>query len=318
MIIEAPIKDTIHKIKLKPRHGMDESIHLLDRPSALAINAALIARRPLLLRGEPGVGKSQLARAAADELERSFIHYTVNSRTETNELLYQVDLVARLAEAQIMRGQVDRKRLALRNFIKPGPMWWAFEWTSAQKRMVAYQEQILASEGAIEPPDNYSKKGVVVLIDELDKADGCVPNGLLDALGHRGFSVPGIGRISLPKDAPPPLIIFTTNNERGLPDAFVRRCFVHTLELPKEEDELRAYLIKLGQAHNAVHNFGLDDPTIEAAASHIAKDRKDQRANTYRSGVAEFLDLLAAMQEAPQVHIDELVAFVIGKQGDRR
>lgn len=337
-MIPAPPEGKLRRQPLRARRGMPASVHLLDRRSALAINAALASKRPLLVRGEPGIGKSQLARAAADLLRRSLVTYTVNSRTETDALLWRTDLVARLAEAQIAGSGGDRRRLALRRFVRPGPLWWGLDWDGASDQLDVYHQVIAGTDepatapadqlaaDAITPPDARSPNGVVVLIDELDKADSAIPNGLLDALGHRGFDVPGVARVSLKDGAPWPLVVFTTNEERHLPEAFLRRCFVLPLSLPKTKDALMTALIERGTAH-----FGPDRPdkaskqldagVIADAAEAIADDRLEHEGDRrYRPGVAEYLDLLGAIQPAddPGALLTEVKEFVLNKQVLRR
>src|SRR5262249_50323380 len=120
------------------RGGMLASVHVIDEDSILAVNAALATGRPLLVRGEPGTGKSQLARAVAEALGRAFVSHSVDARTETRDLLWSVDAVARLAEAQVMGAlhHVEhdevRRRIDVIEFVQPGPLWWAFDWASAQ------------------------------------------------------------------------------------------------------------------------------------------------------------------------------------------
>jgi MoxR-like ATPase len=311
-----PPPDTLleQPLKARPRAGFEAGVHLLDHASIHALNTALIGGRPLLVRGHPGVGKSQLARAAADRLDRALVMYTVTSRTEVDDLLWTVDLVARLAEAQLAGATRDLSRLALRGFVRPGPLWWGFEWDTAEAQCQAHCALV---GGDVAPPDDPSPNGAVVLIDEIDKADPAVPNGLLDALGHRGFSPPGgLPRVCQDPERAP-LVIFTTNEERHLPDAFLRRCFVHTMRLPEDLDPLVEALYVRGRAHGAIERWGLPDGVVREAARIIATDRraKDPDAD-YRPGVAEYLDLLRALRGAdqPALLLKTLATFVLDKQ----
>lgn len=279
--------------------GLPEQVHVFSLPEITAIEAALAARRALLIRGEPGTGKSQLAYAAAVALKRAFISFVVDARTEARDLLWHFDAVARLAEAQIQgtlisgaeaRGTV-REKLEVGNFIHPRPLWWAFDWDGAlgQAKRAGISPPVVA-------PDCDSANGVVVLIDEIDKADAEVPNGLLEALGAGEFAVHGTREVVRPPDeAVPPLVILTTNEERTLPDAFLRRCLVLRLELPQTREELIKHLVARGAAHFPDLEPGL----LQEAAGMVAADRDRAREQGWRPlpGQAEFIDLIRAVRE---------------------
>ncbi|MEO1086395.1 MAG: MoxR family ATPase, partial [Acidobacteriota bacterium] len=213
-----------------------EIIHLFDDRERLAINAAFAAVRPLLVRGEPGIGKSQLARAAAAALGRRYVSKVVDARTESQDLLYSLDAVRRLADAQLVgqgkelrEGETVVDRLSESNYVTPGPLWWGFEWKNAHRQ--AQRAQACPDDAHADAPD-----GVVVLLDEIDKADSSVPNGLLECLGQRQFAGP-LGT-TVRCGPTPPLVLVTTNEERSLPDAFLRRCLVLHMKLPTVDSEL--------------------------------------------------------------------------------
>lgn len=298
--------------------------HLLEPEHLWAIRAAVGAQRPLLVLGEPGVGKSQLALAAGRLLSRPLIRFTVDSNTEATDLLYRYDSVRRLAEAQV-RGSAqkaanladqlgeaktdssnnDSKQdpLAIDNFVSPGPLWWALDWKSAFRKSPGAKPEDI-------PEGWRESNGVVILIDEIDKADSHVPNGLLEVLGENRF-IP-LGRdtpIRLSTDAAAPLVVITSNEDRVLPPAFVRRCVVLKIELPggsatdidSNSEKIVAYLAQLGKAHFE-DRFGLevDGQTVyRTIAEQLAADRLVAIQQSLRPypGPAEYLDILRAIEK---------------------
>jgi MoxR-like ATPase len=165
------------------------------------------------------------------------------------------------------------------------------------------------------------KNGVVVLIDEIDKGEADVPNGLLEVLGAGEFTIPGRAEpIRLKEGVEPPLVVITTNEERMLPDAFVRRCIVLTLRLPSDTKELIAHLVARGRAHFDTAN--VSDAVLEQAAILLAADRKTAQERKLRPlpGQAEFMDLVRAVIDlagpkkvAQQACLDRIAQFVLRK-----
>jgi MoxR-like ATPase len=235
----------------------------------------------------------------------------VDARTEAHDLMWSQDAVSRLAEAQTIQasgGSLDK--LARKRFVIPGPLWWAINWKSAKDHVDAAEVKPTTLPGS-EPP----AKGMVVLIDEIDKADSSVPNGLLECLGQQSFAVPGLDEKIVAKP-PLPLVLLTSNDERPLPRAFVRRCVVLHLRLPSVEQELAAWLAQRGRAH-----FGgkLPDADIVAAAQQVVQDRS-RVEERHRPGLAEYIDLLTALhrgvgRDAKQP-IAALATFVLRKYDD--
>ena len=303
-----PFTSEPYVVDLPSHAGVPERVHEFDERSIKAVNAALAARRPLLVRGEPGVGKTQLAEAVAVKLERAFYPFTVDARTESHDLLWRFDAVMRLAQAQLCAAlnqdpeSVERE-LAVQNFIHPGPLWWAFDSESAR---------VASTAGDIpmghQNNEEREKNGWVVLIDEIDKAESDVPNGLLEALGAGQFTPFGYEQ-PVTITGVPPLIIITTNEERVLPDAFVRRCLVLPLELPRRDEALIAYLKQRGQAH-----FGesTTDAVLLEAARQLVADRKAAEQQQLRPlpGQAEYLDLVRAVVGLAEGEVDKQEALL--------
>jgi len=271
--------------------AMIDRAHLLGKTEIHAVNAANAAARPLLVRGEPGTGKSQLARAAAKMLGRAFVAHVVDSYSESRDLLWTFDAVKRLADAQIagtLHRDVEKARaeLAVRNYVHPGPLWWAFDWERAEAQCRRVGGTVPAQRDGGD-----WRNGTVVLLDEIDKAEPELPNGLLEALGAREFTP--FGESAPVRTTGTPLVIITTNEERALPDAFVRRCLVLRLRLPAEETALIEFLIGRGRAHFRE----VDERVLRSAAELLCKDREAAIAAQVRPrpGQAEYPDLVRAV-----------------------
>jgi len=276
-----------------------EAVHLFDQTSADAVLAARLAQRPLLVCGEPGMGKSQLARAAAFHLKRAFVSYVVHARTEAQDLQWEFDAVARLGEAQALGAAASKQerleRLDPRRYLLPGPLWWVFDWDSAQRHVNEFSLRKAAPPA--QPRGCSHTQGSVLLLDEIDKADADLPNSLLEILGNGAFPVPWLDvPVGLCPDRSPPLVVITTNGERDLPAAFLRRCMVLRLDLPTDRVELVAFLAKRGE-----HHFGdqcTPDLRIQVA-TQLAEDRnRAAKLGAAIPGQAEYLDILRVLVTA--------------------
>jgi len=305
-------------IKLSAPGQLVSPAHILDVKSIHAVNAAIAAQRPLLVRGEPGVGKSQLARAVAKALGWAFISFVVDARTESRDLLWHFDAIERLAEAQlqgILRNDQDdiREAMAVDKFISPGPLWWAFNWPEALK-----QAQHLKRSSPPQPDGGQPDAGCVVLIDEIDKAEADVPNGLLEALGACRFTPQGRDQpVTVCNNAP--LVIIATNEERVLPNAFIRRCLVLQMSAPDVQSKPEAFMAYLTQ-RGLAHFPALDEALLQGAAKLLAEDRS--RAIEYGlmplPGLAEYLDLLRVMVHLPShgermAQLKEMAVYTVRK-----
>lgn len=245
--------------------------HWWSQPEIDALILAYAARRPLLVRGEAGSGKSQIARAAAQVLggEPPLVE-VIHPRFEALDLLYRLDAIERLADAQLQDLDKSNER-----YVKRGSLWQAIE---------------RVREGEPLP---------VLLVDEIDKADADVPNALLDVLGNRSFNVPPLGHRTIRAvGGRLPLIILTTNEERELPAAFVRRCVVLNVNPPAEDDAFVGWLIVRGRVHR---HLSISAAARQHAARQVLADRKVAIAAGYpKVGLAEYIDLLTALHELTQ------------------
>jgi MoxR-like ATPase len=167
----------------------------------MAVNAAVTLERPLLIKGEPGTGKTMLAMEVAKALDRPLLQWHVKSTSKAQQGLYEYDAVSRLRDSQLGDGRVHN----IANYIVRGPLWDAFD----------------------------SERQTVLLIDEVDKADIEFPNDLLRELDRMEFYVYETQQVVKARHRP--VIIITSNNEKELPDAFLRRCFFHYIRFPDKE-----------------------------------------------------------------------------------
>lgn len=178
--------------------------YIASRELQLAVNAAITLEKPLLIKGEPGTGKTMLAEELAKSLDANLIQWHIKSTTKAQQGLYEYDAVSRLRDSQLG----DEKVHDIGNYIVKGKLWQAFE---AEKR-------------------------TILLIDEIDKADIEFPNDLLLELDKMEFFVYETQQLVKAKQRP--IVIITSNNEKELPDAFLRRCFFHYIQFP-DADEMR-------------------------------------------------------------------------------
>lgn len=294
-------------LDLPAQESWPETKHRFDPRSVWAVKAAIASGRPLLLRGEPGIGKSQLARAVAVELGVPFLYCVVDERSERDDLLYTYDAVARLAEAQvcglIAKEDEDwRTKLEERNFIRPGVLWWAFDWSGAEQQAKAFSEHCRRCPAPSVPdgwvPTSDKPCGPVVLIDEIDKADPSVPNGLLESLGNDGFQTAQLGEaVRKPRNAPRPLVIITTNEERELPSAFLRRCLVLQSVFPIQREGVEQFLIR-DRARVFWSTAQISDAVCKKVIDDLLEDRTAARRESLAApGAAEFLDILRVLHE---------------------
>ncbi len=214
----------------------------------MAVNAALTLQRPLLVKGEPGTGKTLLAEEVAAALNRPLLQWHIESTTKAQQGLYEYDAVSRLRDSQLGDARVHD----IHNYIVQGVLWQAFA----------------------------SEEPCVVLIDEIDKADIEFPNDLLRELDRMEFHVYETRQTIQARHKP--LIIITSNNEKDLPDAFLRRCFFHYIEFPD-----RATLSEIVAVH-----FPVLQEDILSAALDVFFRLREVPGLKKRPSTSEFLDWL--------------------------
>jgi MoxR-like ATPase len=226
----------------------------------LAVRAAVALQRPLLVKGEPGTGKTLLAEEVAAALEMPLFRWHIKSTTKAQQGLYEYDAVARLRDSQLG----DQRVHDIRHYIRRGVLWQAFE----------------------------SERRAVVLIDEIDKADIEFPNDLLLELDRMEFSVYETAETVVARHRP--VVVITSNNEKELPDAFLRRCFFHYIRFPDRETM---------QAIVDVHYPGLRNDLVREALE-LFFDLRELPGLKKKPSTSELLDwlkLLMAEEVGPEV-----------------
>lgn len=271
----------------------DGLVYVYDDDIVLAVNVAITTKRPLLIRGPSGSGKSSLARNVARFFKWRYYEEVISSRTQARDLQWGFDTLRRLSDAQarIEGGGVKRDE----HYVEPGVLWWAFDRESALRRGVAKADlRSVVAPGEMEkflpadPNKGDEHERAVVLIDEIDKADPDTPNNLLVALGSLEFYVPE-SRAQV-KASEPPLIIITSNDERELPNAFLRRCIMLNLKSPT-----RQRLIQIARAHFGKEKLSLYEEVARLIIPDEVTDKTTTgTAATTQQSAAEFLDTVHA------------------------
>jgi MoxR-like ATPase len=262
-----------------------------------AVNAAIRLERPLLVKGEPGTGKTELARQVASALGLDLLEWNVKSTTKAQQGLYEYDAVSRLRDSQLG----DERVHDVKNYIRKGKLWQAFE----------------------------ADRKVVLLIDEVDKADIEFPNDLLQELDRMEFHVYETGETITA--AHRPIVIITSNNEKELPDAFLRRCFFHYIRFPDAETLERIV---------EVHYPGIKQSLVRAALTQFYEIRETPGLKK-RPSTSEALDWIrllvaddvdpaslrgdaknalpklhgALLKNEQDVHLFERLAFMARREG---
>ena len=241
------MSDTFRRFAGTPTYLTNESLES-------AVNCALALERPLLVKGEPGTGKTLLAQAITESLGLDLIHWPVKSTTRAQDGLYVYDTVQRLYEARFGEGDVKD----IRRYIKLGPLGRAF--ASSQRQ--------------------------VLLIDEVDKADLEFPNDLLHEIDRMRFIIPETGDEIVATQRP--VVIITSNNEKELPDAFLRRCVFHFIDFP--DQELMKRIVR-------VHHPKVDDAIVDQAVVAFYELRTVPRLRK-RPSTSELVDWITVLMQS--------------------
>lgn len=272
----------------KSKQDSNSVVYLPSEEEKAVVNASIYLRRPLLLTGKPGAGKSSLAYAIADELGLELYHWAINSKSTLEDGLYSYDAISRLQEAQLNKIQGKELDEEITKYLKLGPLGKAFT----------------------------SNKKCVLLIDELDKSDIDLPNDLLHILEEKKFEIDVLKRynqksVNLGTETEPiilengerqididnfPIIIMTSNGERDFPSAFMRRCLHHNMELPNETR------------------------LIEIVIQHLELTEDDKQLKDIEGIVREFLakrDGLGASSQKNELATDQLLNALYLRLNDK-
>jgi MoxR-like ATPase len=233
--------------------------YIADDDLKIAVNAAVTLQRPLLIKGEPGTGKTMLAEEVARALGRPLYQWHIKSTTKAQQGLYEYDAVSRLRDSQLGDGRVND----IANYIVKGVLWEAFD----------------------------SEEQAVVLVDEIDKADIEFPNDLLRELDRMEFHVYETRQTVKARHRP--VILITSNNEKELPDAFLRRCFFHYIRFP-DKDTMQAIV--------DVHFPGIRKQLVQAALESFfgIREMPGLKKKPSTSELLDWLKLLLAEDIPPE------------------
>jgi len=271
----------------EPQHKVEP--YIFSEQILIAVDVALTTARPLLVAGKPGCGKSRIANSIAALLGWNYLERTMTSRTRLEELTVEMDHLRRLHDAHRKDIKLMPPDATYRN---PGVFWWAFAPQTARVRgcsaSTLRNHPVNLAFPGVERPQADDAQHAVLLIDEIDKAEPDVPNDLLEPLDLRSFSLPDGSPIQAPEEQRL-LTIITTNGERSLPPAFLRRCITLVIDEPSEKD-----LIAIANAHVPQ----AEDDLVSALAERTIRLREAAPAEGRRApGTSEFLDAIRACVE---------------------
>lgn len=255
---------------------------------------AVATGRPLLVSGPTGTGKSSLARFVARERRWRYYEKTITSLTQARDLLWEIDHLRRLNDANLKELKTD-----FTYYTRPGVLWWAMNRDTAQQQATTF------GPACTDPNLGDEHERAVVLLDEIDKADPDVPNNLLVPLGSFHFQIEETGRTVALDPRNQPLIIITTNGERELPAAFLRRCI--ELTLPAADGPR---LIEIARAHFSAKS----EADLQNVLSVVKTARPDTFDEQALPSPAEFNDTIRAIDSLPNETPQSIARLIVWKQ----
>jgi len=307
-----PLLQDLRSVEEKQELGVgdrrDGKVYLYTEKIVLAVNVAIATGRPLLVHGISGSGKSSLAYNIARVMGRRYYEFVVNSRTQARDLLWRFDAVRRLGDAQAY-GKTLKDAEASHapwesyyHYIEPGILWWAYDRKSATRRGHPLNSEDSGVRPAADPAvykpkgnEGEAGAGVVILVDEIDKADPDFPNNLLVPLGSLEFTVEEVGEqikfggIAGTASAEElPLVVVTTNQERRLPQAFLRRCVLLGIDKPTPEGLVEVAKATEGHKHMRVYEW------VAGEMQRLAQEGDGEGGQPQALSTAEYLDAVRA------------------------
>jgi MoxR-like ATPase len=298
--------------------------YLFDNEVRLAVRMAWATSRPLLVVGEAGCGKTQLAQALGAAWRVPCIAQTIHARTDAQDLFFHFDAVARLSDAQVRgvaaaAGAGKESKASAQScdplnpahYLRPGPLWWALNAESALA-LNADRPAAFAVKPPADLPPNWTGGASVVLLDEVDKGSDELAESLLEVLDARCFTVPWTGQKVSQAPTTQPFLLMTSNGSRPLPPPFLRRCIVLAMHLPEEPAALVPWLAQRARAHFTARQ--VKDAALARAAELICEDRSAAKSQQrYKPGVAEYLYLCEAVaQLAASKNAEQQCALIEG------
>ncbi|MEN9502257.1 MAG: hypothetical protein RI964_1542 [Pseudomonadota bacterium] len=271
--------------------------YVLSDEIKIALQVALVTKRPLLVSGLPGSGKTTLAKAVAESQNWSYLKHTLTSRSRLEDLTGEIDQLQRLHDAHTAVGN-NNGLMPDWAYLKPGLFWWGFDPVSAQFKGLRQQEFNVRKRHNIKqatPPKTLRNNaaGIVILLDEIDKAEPDLPNDLLEPLDRRSFQLPDGTEIKATGDLHM-LVMITTNGERDLPPAFLRRCIHLELQSPDSKALQRIATFHFKEEYKYSDKAVIFSAVADKFAGLVVDAKNTDRRPP---GTSEYLDAVRACLE---------------------